>query len=72
MWGGSLTVSQPSGHAGRGEGVPLLGVHQLADGRQLVHLPVSRGAGAVGGLGRHRRPEGEEAGTRVRGGVTHR
>lgn len=59
MWGGgSLTVSQASGHAGWGEGVPLLGVHQLADRRQLVHLPVSGGAGAVGGLRRRRRPEG--------------
>lgn len=71
MWGGSLTVSQASGHAGWGEGVSLLGVHQLADRRQLVHLPVSGGAGAVGGLRRCRRPEGEEAETRLRGGGLH-
>lgn len=56
--GAPLTVSQASRHAGRGEAVPLLGVHQLADRRQLVHLAVSRGAGAVGGLGGYRRPGG--------------
>lgn len=50
------TVSQASGHAGRGERVSLLGVHELADGGQLVDLSVGRGAGAIGGLRRHRRP----------------
>lgn len=59
VWGGApLTVSQASRHAGRGEGVPLLGVHQLADGRQLVDLAMGGGAGAVGGLGGRRRPGG--------------
>lgn len=51
--GGTLTVSQASRHAGRGECVTLLGVHELADGGQLVDFSVSRGAGAVGGLRRH-------------------
>lgn len=58
---GQLTVSQASGHAGWGERVPLLGVHELADRRQLVDFSVGRGAGAIGGLRRHWRPgEGQE------------
>lgn len=58
--GGTLTVSQASSHAGWGECVTLLGVDELADRGQLVDFSVSRGAGAVGGLRRHRSPGGGE------------
>lgn len=58
--GDTLTVSQASRHAGRGERVTLLRVHELADGGKLVDFSVSRGAGAIGGLRRHRSPEAGE------------
>lgn len=57
---GKLTVCEASGHARGGEGIALLGVHQLADGWQFIHLAVRRGAGAERGLGRHRAPAQEE------------
>lgn len=46
------------GHGGRGEGAALLGVDELADGRELVDLAVwvRRGAGPVLGLGGHGAP----------------
>lgn len=58
---GQLTVSQASSHAGWGKRVSLLGVHELADRGQLVDFSMGRGAGAIGGLRRHRRPgEGQK------------
>lgn len=57
--GPTLTVSEASGHAGRGEGVALLWVDELADRGQLVDFSVSGGTGAKAGLRRYRSP-GEE------------
>lgn len=57
---GSLTVGEASGHAGRGERVALLGVHEVAHRRQLVHLSMGGGAGAEGGLRWHGGSEAAE------------
>lgn len=59
---GSLTVGEASRHAGGGERVALLGVHEVAHRRQLVHLPMGRRAGAEGGLRRHGSSEQERGG----------
>lgn len=57
----TLTVSQASGHAGRGEAVALLRVDELAHRRQLVHFAVSWGAGVVRILRLHGSPAAGES-----------
>ena len=51
-----LTVGEARAHAGGGDGVALLGVDQLADGGQLVHLAVGGGLRPIRLLGRHGGP----------------